>query len=55
MSIGVIRGAITIEKNCEEDILQNTTILLQEIINRNNIKNEDSVIRNYIRSILYLI
>ncbi|WP_341877497.1 chorismate mutase [Defluviitalea saccharophila] len=43
MSIGVIRGAITIEKNTEEDILQNTTILLQEIISRNNIKIEDII------------
>lgn len=43
MSIGVIRGAITIEENSEENIFQNTTILLQEIINRNNLKIEDII------------
>jgi len=43
MSVAVIRGAITIEKNTEEDILKNTTILLQEIMARNNLKIEDII------------
>lgn len=43
MSIGVIRGAITIDKNTKEDILQNTTILLKEIIDKNNINIDDVV------------
>lgn len=38
-----IRGAITITRNCEKEIKDNTIILLKEIINRNNIEIEDCI------------
>ncbi|NLK21747.1 MAG: chorismate mutase [Epulopiscium sp.] len=43
MSIGAIRGAITIEENTREEILGNTVILLKEIISKNNINIDDII------------
>lgn len=36
-----IRGATTVTHNAEEHILQETAVLLQEIVDRNDIKPED--------------
>lgn len=36
-----IRGAITVEDNTRENIIDGTKILLKEILNRNNINNEE--------------
>ncbi len=38
-----IRGAITIEKNCEKEIKDNTIVLLQEIISKNKIQIDDCI------------
>lgn len=43
MNIAVIRGAITVEENTKEQILENTTMLLQEIISQNSIALPDIV------------
>lgn len=43
MGIGSIRGAITIEENSKENIIYNTTDLLNNIIDRNNLKIEDII------------
>lgn len=43
MSICAIRGAITIDKNTKEDILNHTTILLEEIISNNKINIDDII------------
>lgn len=39
----VIRGAITVEDNSKEQILINTTLLLKEIIHRNNVSVDDII------------
>lgn len=36
-----IRGAITVQENSKEAILQQTEILLKEIIEKNHLQNED--------------
>ncbi|KKO51997.1 chorismate mutase [Paenibacillus sp. DMB20] len=36
-----IRGATTVTRNDEQEILQETVILLEEIVNRNDVKPED--------------
>lgn len=38
MELVTVRGAITVENNTKEEILENTSLLLQEIIKKNNIK-----------------
>jgi len=43
MAICAIRGAITIDKNTKEDIFENTSILLKEIISKNNINIDDII------------
>lgn len=42
-----IRGAITVESDTKEDILEGTTVMLEKIIEVNNLDNED------IRSIFF--
>lgn len=37
MSIISIRGAITVNRNCKEDILDSTRLLLEEMLGRNNV------------------
>ncbi len=41
MSIRGIRGAITVENNCKEEILSHTEELLSELLKANAIHNED--------------
>ncbi|MBS4536253.1 chorismate mutase [Clostridium sp. D2Q-14] len=43
MSVISIRGAITVEENTSNLIIQNTKFLLNEIINKNNIKKENII------------
>ncbi|NBI06596.1 chorismate mutase [Senegalia massiliensis] len=43
MRVISIRGAITVEKNTSENILDNTTKLLETIIKKNNIKSKDII------------
>ncbi|GKX30142.1 hypothetical protein SH1V18_26220 [Vallitalea longa] len=38
-----IRGAITVDSNTKENIINDTKILLKEILNRNNINNEEII------------
>ena len=43
MSVCAIKGAITIEENTKENILENTSLLLKEIIHKNNINIDDII------------
>jgi len=43
MPVRAIRGAITVERNDTQNILENTRILLQEIFERNNIDKNDLI------------
>jgi len=41
MSLRGIRGAISVEENTEENILENTEQLLKEMLSANNVNNDD--------------
>lgn len=43
MTVRALRGAITIDNNTKEDILEGTTLLLKEIIERNSLKTDDMI------------
>jgi len=43
MQVRAIRGAITVPENTKDAILEGTRELLNEIINRNNIKQDDII------------
>lgn len=43
MSVITIRGAVTVEENDKNQILENTKLLIQEIINKNNLLYEDII------------
>ena len=43
MATRALRGAITVDNNTREDILEGTTLLLKEIIERNNLKTDDMI------------
>jgi len=43
MTSRALRGAITVEENTREDILKGTALLLNEIINKNSIVQEDMI------------
>lgn len=43
MTTRALRGAITVDNNSREDILEGTALLLKEIISKNDITQEDMV------------
>lgn len=43
MATRALRGAITVENNTREDILEGTTLLLKEIIHRNSLQTDDMI------------
>lgn len=43
MAVRAVRGAVTVEDNSSSEIIQQTQILLEEIISRNEIAEEDII------------